>query len=73
MQRKPFGWLTATWRIMMDEAFVSRALEEMKLDPGAERVAAVTVQLQRIEQIAAALDTVELDPAADEMAPVWRP
>jgi hypothetical protein len=57
----------------MDESFVSRALAEMKLDPGPERVAAVAAQLARIEQIAAALDTVELDPVADEMAPVWRP
>jgi hypothetical protein len=57
----------------MDKNFVVQALKEMKLEAGPERIAAVTAQLARIEQIAAALDTVELDPAADEMAPVWRP
>jgi hypothetical protein len=57
----------------MDEIFVARALEEMKLDARPARVAAVAAQLARIEQIAAALDTVQLDPVKDEMAPVWRP
>jgi hypothetical protein len=57
----------------MDKGFVVQALKEMKLEAGPERVAAVTAQLARIEQIAAALDTVQLDPAKDEMAPVWRP
>ena len=57
----------------MDKNFVVQVLKEMKLEAGPERIAAVTAQLARIEQIAAALDTVALDPVKDEMAPVWRP
>jgi hypothetical protein len=57
----------------METGFVVQALKEMKLEAAPERIAAVTAQLARIEQIAAALDTVELDPAKDDMAPVWRP
>jgi hypothetical protein len=57
---------------MMGEGFVIHALEEMKLDIGKDRIPGVTAQLQRIGEIAAALDAIELDPA-DELAPLWRP
>ena len=57
----------------MQEEFVSLLSEHLGLNLSKERTKTVTAQLERIEEIAAALDTVELDPAVDEMAPVWRP
>jgi Protein of unknown function (DUF4089) len=58
---------------MMDESFVLQASREMKLEIGKDRIPGVTAQLQRIGEIAAALEAIELDPFTDEMAPVWRP
>jgi Asp-tRNA(Asn)/Glu-tRNA(Gln) amidotransferase C subunit len=57
----------------MDEDFVSLAAENLRLNLSKERVKTVAVQLQRIEEIAGALEAIELDPFTDEMAPVWRP
>jgi len=57
----------------MDEGFVLHSLRVLKMEIGKDRVPGVTAQLQRIEEIASALDAIELEAATDEMAPVWRP
>jgi Asp-tRNA(Asn)/Glu-tRNA(Gln) amidotransferase C subunit len=57
----------------MDEEQVLCAARLLKLNLSKEQLPGVTAQLQRIEQIAQALEAVELDPFTDEMAPTWRP
>jgi len=57
----------------MDEEQVLCVSRLLKLNLSKEQLPGVTAQLQRIEQIAQALEAVELDPFTDEMAPVWRP
>ena len=57
----------------MDEKDVLCASRLLQLNLSKEQLPGVTAQLQRIEQIAQALEAVELDPFTDEMAPVWRP
>ncbi len=57
----------------MNEDFVVLASENLGLNLSEERIKTVAAQLQRIGEIAAALEAVELDPFTDEMAPVWRP
>ena len=57
----------------MDEGYVLAVSRLLKLNLSKEQLPGVTAQLQRIEQIAQALEAVELDPFTDEMAPVWRP
>ncbi len=58
---------------MIDEEYVILASRAVQLNVPRERLSAVTTQLQRIEEVAQALEGAELDPFTDEMAPVWRP
>jgi len=57
----------------MDEAYVLAVSRLLKLNLSKEQLPGVAAQLQRIEQIAQALEAVELDPFTDEIGPVWRP
>ena len=57
----------------MDEAYVLAVSRLLNLNLSKEQLPGVAAQLQRIEQIAQALEAVELDPFTDEIGPVWRP
>jgi Asp-tRNA(Asn)/Glu-tRNA(Gln) amidotransferase C subunit len=57
----------------MDEKEVLCVSRLMQLNLSQAQLPGVTAHLQRIEQIAQALEAVELDPFTDEMAPTWRP
>jgi hypothetical protein len=58
---------------VIDEEYVRLGLKVLDLNIEKERIKGVTTQLQRIEQVAQALESVDLDAMTDEMAPVWRP
>jgi Asp-tRNA(Asn)/Glu-tRNA(Gln) amidotransferase C subunit len=59
-------------RDKIDEAWVTHTAALMGLSIAPERVAGVTATMQRIGQLAEAVNQVELG-ADDELAPVWKP